>query len=142
MKRNLMAIRPVRNPSDEVLRNLLTEIEHTVNSRPLIHVPVDDESTPALTPNHFLLGTSNGSKPTCTLDHDGMVLRRSWRTSQVLANRFWKRWLNDYLPEITRRTKWFCNSKPIEIGNIVVIVDSLLPRICFFYLCVLLPSGA
>lgn len=131
VKRNLMAIRPVRNPSDEVLRNLLTEIEHTVNSRPLTHVPVDDESAPALTPNHFLLGTSDGSKPTCTLDDDGMVLRRSWRTSQVLANRFWKRWLNDYLPEITRRTKWFCNSKPIEIGDIVVIVDPLLPRNCW-----------
>ncbi|XP_058449040.1 uncharacterized protein LOC131429001 [Malaya genurostris] len=131
VKRNLMAVQLSRKPSDEVLRNLLTEIENTVNSRPLTHVPIDDESAPALTPNHFLLGSSDGTKPLCTLDDSGIVLRRCWRTSQLLANQFWKRWLTDYLPEITRRTKWYSKTKPIEIGDVVVIVDPQLPRNCW-----------
>ncbi|XP_058827942.1 uncharacterized protein LOC131687869 [Topomyia yanbarensis] len=131
VKRNLMSICPSRKPNDEILRNLLTEIENTVNSRQLTHVPVDDESAPALTPNHFLLGSSDGTKPLCTFNDSGDVLRRTWRTSQVLANQFWKRWLSDYLPEITRRTKWYVDTKPIEGGDVVVIADPNLPRNCW-----------
>lgn len=126
-----MAILPTRKLTDEVLRNLLTEIESTVNSRPLTHVPVDDDSAPALTPNHFLLGSSNGSKPLCNADDSGSTLRQTWLLSQVQANRFWKRWVTDYLPEITRRTKWFVHTKPLEINDVVVIVDPKSPRNCW-----------
>ncbi|XP_062704039.1 uncharacterized protein LOC134286443 [Aedes albopictus] len=119
VKRNLMAILPTRRLSDEVLRNMLTEVENTVNSRPLTYVPVDDESAPALTPNHFLIGSSNGVKPLCTIDDSGEALRQCWRLSQVQANRFWKRWINDYLPEITRRTKWFTDTKPIQDNDVI-----------------------
>ncbi|XP_062704642.1 uncharacterized protein LOC134286945 [Aedes albopictus] len=131
VKKNLMAILPARKLTDEVLRNLLTEIESTVNSRPLTHVPVDDDSAPALTPNHFLLGSTNGSKPLSNADDSGSVLRQTWLLSQVQANRFWKRWVTDYLPEITRRTKWFVHTKPIEMNDIVVIVDPKSPRNCW-----------
>ncbi|XP_062560428.1 uncharacterized protein LOC134224840 [Armigeres subalbatus] len=131
VKRNLMTISPPHRPNDEMLRSLLAEIENTVNTRPLTHVPVDDESAPALTPNHFLLGSSDGSKPLCALDDSGTTLRRSWRMSQQLANLFWKRWLTDYLPEITRRTRWYANTKPIAIGDVVIIVDPKLPRNCW-----------
>lgn len=126
-----MAILPCRKLSDEVLRNLFTEVENIINSRPLTHVPVDDDSAPALTPNHFLLGSSNGVKPLCTIDDRGESLRQCWRLSQLQANRFWKRWITDYLPEITRRTKWFVDTKPIEINDVVVIVDPKLPRNCW-----------
>ncbi|XP_065080890.1 uncharacterized protein LOC135703571 [Ochlerotatus camptorhynchus] len=128
LKKNLMAICPSRKPSEEVLRSLLTEVESTLNSRPLTHVPIDNESSPALTPNHFLLGSSDGSKPFTSLDDSGALLKQNWRTSQALANQFWKRWLLDYLPDITRRTKWFVDSKPIDRGDVVIIVDSNLPR--------------
>ncbi|XP_062703946.1 uncharacterized protein LOC134286352 [Aedes albopictus] len=131
VKKNLMAILPMRKLSDEVLRNLLVEVENIVNSRPLTHVPVDDESDPALTPNHFLLGSSNGVKPLSLMDDRGETLRQCWRLSQVQANRFWKRWITDYLPEITRRTKWYTDTKPIDVNDVVVIVDPKLPRNCW-----------
>ncbi|XP_053699271.1 uncharacterized protein LOC128746246 [Sabethes cyaneus] len=131
VKKNLMAILLTRKPTDEVLRNLFAEVENTINARPLTHVPTDDDSAPALTPNDFLLGSSNGVKPLCTIDGSGVALRQGWRLSQAQANCFWKRWVSDYLPEITRRTKWFVDTKPIENGDIVVIVDPKLPRNCW-----------
>lgn len=131
IKSNLIAIRPSKKPTDEILRNLLTEIECTINSRPLTHVAVEDDSSPALTPNHFLIGNSNGSKPLTALDDSSIALRQNWRSSQILANQFWKRWVSDYLPEITRRTKWFVRTKPICVGDIVIIVDPKLPRNCW-----------
>lgn len=132
VKSNLLAICPAQRLTEEILRNLLSEVENTINSRPLTHVPVDDESAEALTPNHFLLGASNGTKPLTTLvEFDGATLRKNFCLSQVMANIFWKRWITDYLPDITKRTKWFCPTKPIAIGDIVIIVDQRLPRNCW-----------
>ncbi|XP_062704178.1 uncharacterized protein LOC134286562 [Aedes albopictus] len=131
VKRNLRTINPPRNPTDEVLRNLLIEVENIINSRPLTHVPIDDDCGPALTPNHFLLGSSNGIKPYSTLDDSKAALRQNILASQVLANTFWKRWLSDYLPEITKRTKWFSRSDPVTVGDVVVIADPKLPRNCW-----------
>ncbi|XP_062556742.1 uncharacterized protein LOC134221567 [Armigeres subalbatus] len=42
VKVNLQKMKPQRNPTDESLRNILIEIEHTVNSRPLTFVPAED----------------------------------------------------------------------------------------------------
>ncbi|XP_065075283.1 uncharacterized protein LOC135699027 [Ochlerotatus camptorhynchus] len=131
VKSNLMAVCTTRKPSDEVLRNTLTEIESVVNSRPLTHVPEDDDSAPALTPNHFLLGSSNGTKPLVTSNDCRFALKQNWCTSQILANLFWKRWVTDYLPEITRRSKWFQSTKPIATGDVVIIVDPKMPRSCW-----------
>ena len=39
------------------------EIESIINSRPLTYVPITDENEEAITPNHILLGSSNGEKP-------------------------------------------------------------------------------
>ncbi|XP_053699346.1 uncharacterized protein LOC128746321 [Sabethes cyaneus] len=131
VKRNLAAIRPVRNPTDESLRNMLIEVENTINSRPLTHVPVEDPDAPVLTPNHFLLGSSSGFKPASTLDNRAVALRRSWCASQVEANIFWQRWVRDYMPDLTKRTKWFSEVKPIEVNDVAVVVDPALPRSCW-----------
>ncbi|XP_053690927.1 uncharacterized protein LOC128739466 [Sabethes cyaneus] len=131
VKRNLMAVCITKKPSDEVLRNTLIEIENVVNSRPLTFVPTDNDSAPALTPNHFLLGSSNGVKPLVISCDSGLALKQNWCTSQILANIFWKRWITDYLPEITRRSKWFHPVNPIVVGDVVIIVDHKLPRNCW-----------
>ncbi|XP_062704409.1 uncharacterized protein LOC109433030 [Aedes albopictus] len=131
VKNNLSAVCSTKALTDEVLRNLLIEIENVVNCRPLTHVPVDDDSGPALTPNHFLVGSSNGTKPLVNIDDSGYALKQNMCTSQILANTFWKRWVTDYLPEITRRSKWFQSTRPIATGDIVVIVDPKLPRNCW-----------
>lgn len=132
VKNNLLNLSLPRRPSDEVLRNALIEIENILNSRPLTHVPIEDYGAPAITPNHILLGSSNGSKPLTLLDDSGVAVRQCWRASQIIANQFWKRWLTDYLPEITRRTKWHTRCVlPIKVGDVVIIVDPKLPRNCW-----------
>ncbi|XP_055543645.1 uncharacterized protein LOC129729179 [Wyeomyia smithii] len=110
VKKILEEIKPKRLLSDEVLRNLMAEIENIVNSRPLTHVPVDGESSLA-PPQHRTI---------FWLDH---------RT--VLANYFWKRWVNEYTPIITRREKWFSAVKAIAVGDIVIVVDPNFPRNCW-----------
>lgn len=128
VKTSLYHILRERHPSDEILRNVLMECENIVNSRPLTFVSVDNSEEEALTPNHFLLGSSGRLPIPCELDPDQTVFKRNWKTSQMLINHFWSRWVREYLPTITRRTKWFQDVKPVEVGDIVYIVDEHLKR--------------
>ncbi|XP_062557065.1 uncharacterized protein LOC134221917 [Armigeres subalbatus] len=107
---------------------MLAEVENIINSRPLTSIPLDDDQSPVLTPNHFLLGSSNGLRPWVAFDDSSKALKYGWELSQTLTNQFWKQWLRDYLPTITRRTKWFAETKPICVNDIVIIVDPKLPR--------------
>ncbi|XP_075155406.1 uncharacterized protein LOC142228777 [Haematobia irritans] len=104
MKTVLYEILPSRAPNDELLISLLNEVENIINSRPLVYIPIDDETSEALTPNHFLLGSSSEMKPMSICDDRGVVLKRSWLISQQHANIFWKRWLVE--PSLTCRSKW------------------------------------
>ena len=114
-------------PREETLRTLLVESERTVNSRPLTHVSTDPDDPSALTPNHFLIGSSGSSQAYGVFEED-FDLRKQWRIAQRMADVFWKRWVVEYLPTLTRRTKWNKRSEPVKVGDVVVIVDEALPR--------------
>uniref|UniRef100_A0A2M3ZA50 Putative bel-2 cq-i n=1 Tax=Anopheles braziliensis TaxID=58242 RepID=A0A2M3ZA50_9DIPT len=128
VKKALREMQLPRLPTDEVLLSTLIEVEFTVNSRPLTDVPIDLDSEPPLTPNHFLLGSFNGDKPHLPFDSDAATLRTSWLTSQRMADVFWKKWVREYLPTLTRRSKWVKRVQPVAVGDVVVIADDNLPR--------------
>ncbi|XP_055622826.1 uncharacterized protein LOC129766332 [Toxorhynchites rutilus septentrionalis] len=112
------------HPSDEVLETVLLEAEAIVNSRPLMYIPLEFAEQEALTPNHFLLfGTKGISQNEMAINLGGSALRDSWRLAQNLVHHFWTRWIREYLPTISRRTKWFEPTKPLEPGDLVLVVD-------------------
>ncbi|XP_070066973.1 uncharacterized protein [Drosophila virilis] len=58
-------------------------------------------------------------------DRDLSSLARDFRVASQLADQFWKRWLSEYLPTLTKRTKWFQPPiEPISVNDIVNIVDN------------------
>lgn len=118
-------------PDDETLRSMLLEAENIINTRPLTYIPMEHENDEALTPNHFLLGTSNGMKPIGVLSDDGKLLRKNYLRCQQFSNMFWRRWLIEYLPQLTKRTKWYSPAKPLQEGDVVIIVDENNPRNCW-----------
>lgn len=131
IKKSLRNIQQTRVPTDEILKNMLVEIELIINSRPLTELPLEDEFSDVLTPNHFLLGSSNGSKPLVPFDNSVCALKNNWRLSQIYANQFWNKWVSDYLPNLIRTTKWYEDTKPLQEGDVVIIVDNTLPRNCW-----------
>ncbi|KAG5876403.1 hypothetical protein JTB14_024286 [Gonioctena quinquepunctata] len=56
------------------------------------------------------------------------ISRRQWRISQYLADLFWRRWLEEYLPTLIRRTRWNEIDSNIEISEIVVINEINVSR--------------
>lgn len=91
------------NPSKEVLWTVLVEIEHMVNSRPLTHVSADPNDKEVLTPNHFLIGSSSGYLRLDKYELATVTPRKQFEMAQNLSNRFWKRWLREYLPTLLLR---------------------------------------
>uniref|UniRef100_A0A1B0D7Y5 Integrase catalytic domain-containing protein n=1 Tax=Phlebotomus papatasi TaxID=29031 RepID=A0A1B0D7Y5_PHLPP len=127
VKTALKATLAFHSPTDEILQTIFAEIEYIVNNRPLTHVSIDPSDPMALTPNHFLLGR-NASQLHGDFDDKDLCLRMAWRKSQRLIDMFWQRWIREYLPELSRRTKWFEDVPPIEKGSVVIIADGNLPR--------------
>ncbi|XP_062716624.1 uncharacterized protein LOC134292014 [Aedes albopictus] len=112
-----------RRPDDETLETILFEAEAMINSRPLTYIPLESADQEALTPNHFLLGSSNGYKVHSDEVVEGSaILRSSWKLAQAITNGFWSRWVKEYLPVITRRGKWFKEARDLVVGDLVLIV--------------------
>ncbi|XP_058456603.1 uncharacterized protein LOC131434000 [Malaya genurostris] len=109
---------------DEGLQTLVVEVEGLVNSRPLMYLSIDSEQSEALTPNHFLLGSSSGVKqPVVPLALRTKISRDTLTQIQQCLDVFWTRWLLEYMPVIRRQSKWFGEVKAIEEGDLVLIVE-------------------
>lgn len=117
-----------RSPREEVLHTLLLEAEHTVNSRPLTPVSLEDNEE-ALTPNHFLIGRSCGNTMFGSFNNDDIGNESTWRASQRLADHFWTRWTREYLPTLLpRQNNKSQRYQSPALGDIVLIVDPTMPR--------------
>ncbi|XP_055589014.1 uncharacterized protein LOC129741312 [Uranotaenia lowii] len=112
------------NLDDERLYTVLVEAESIVNSRPLTYLPLESSYSEAITPNHFLLGSSSGIRqPTTERKMNSNLLSRSWDIVQRQLDTFWTRWIREYLPTLTKRTKWFEDTKAIQNGDLVVVIN-------------------
>lgn len=114
-------------PSWDELRTIVNQIEACLNSRPL--TPSTDHSTddPALTPGHFLIGTSLEAVPEPTvLDARESLLDR-WQTLTLKVQSFWKRWRHEYLQTLQRRTKWEEERENLKVGDVVLLNDKERP---------------
>lgn len=122
IKKALLKALPQRNSTDEVLRSALIEVEAVVNNRPLTYISMENTHLTAFTPNDFL-EIVRPEKTFVVPDDTPETLVNNFRTSQVIANKFWKRWLHEYLPELTKRSKWHEELPNLKEGDLVIIVD-------------------
>lgn len=118
------------NPREDILRNALYEAEARMNARPLTHTPVDPEDEQPLTPNTALFGSDAEGSPLAAgrFTEADSFSRSSYRRSQLLADRLFSRWIKEYLPTITRRSKWFTETKPANIDDLAILIDPSQPR--------------
>ncbi|XP_048483435.1 uncharacterized protein LOC125489902 [Plutella xylostella] len=128
VKTALYATLKERQPREEVLHTLLLEAEHLVNSRPLTPPSLDPNEEESLTPSHFLIGRSNGCPRIGDFDENTLIGTPTWRTVQYLTDTFWNRWLKEYLPTLSPRPNTENHPENLKPGDIVLIVDSNLPR--------------
>ncbi|XP_075159825.1 uncharacterized protein LOC142232979 [Haematobia irritans] len=122
----------------EEFTTLLTRIEAVLNSRPLSPVTDDPLELNALTPGHFLRGSSLVAAP--EISSDTLSLADRWEKVKTLQHHFARRWKDEYLKELQHRYKWQTPKDNLEMHQLVVIRDDQLPpcewrlgRICKAY---------
>jgi hypothetical protein len=104
-------------------RTAVSRVAALLNSRPLTRVKKEGTNQ-ILTPNHFLIGKLGGS--VATKDLKNPVER--WRKVCAILNKFWAQFLHEYLPLLTKRTKWQEEKDNIEVNEVVLLIEENVPR--------------
>lgn len=113
--------------ANEELHTLLTQIEATLNSRPLSPMSNDPNDLEVLTPSHFLTLEPSISLPEPNLESVPLSKLQRWRLVNDLHRHFWSRWKNEYLATLQLRRKWTDNVEPLKINDIVLIREATHP---------------
>ena len=111
----------------EEYASVLTDVEATLNSRPLC--PLDtlpEDGLEVLTPGHFLIGRPLTALPQQPLEILSLPSRKRWNLCQQISTEFWQRWSQEYLSTLQRRNKWRRQQRDFAIGDIVLVKDQEL----------------
>lgn len=112
---------------DESFSTFVTEVEFMLNSRPLAAFSSSPDDLRPLTPNDLLLPRPGPGLPPDALPDEG-PLKRRWRQTQMLVDRFWKRYRSEYLSLMSLRSKWITERRSVSVGDLVLLADGNLPR--------------
>ncbi len=118
----LVALAPEMDPSNGLIRvgGRLRRVADLANS--IVHPVVLDSRH--LVTRQIIYHYDN------QLHHPGseMLSRRKWRHSQILADRFWSRFIRDDLPRLQTRQKWQASPPDLREHTYIMIVDPQFPR--------------
>jgi hypothetical protein len=103
------------------LETLLIEIEYVINSRPITTVTDGFDDQKPLTPNDFLLGTS---QPAEEID-----LSKTYSRKQRALSEFWKTWSTSYLQNLPNIVPKFTERCGLKKGSVVLIKEDNIPRL-------------
>ncbi|XP_055838413.1 uncharacterized protein LOC129906619 [Episyrphus balteatus] len=109
----------------EEFSTLLVKIESCMNSRPISPISENPFESLPLTPGHFLKGSPLLSLPERQIGESTTL--KSWQRVQQILHSFSKRWKEEYLTDLQRRTKWKFPKRNVEIGDIGVVRNENLP---------------
>ena len=105
----------------------VVEIERILNNRPITKLPNSPDDWTALSPSAILSGSlADDVKFDSFMKAD--AYRHSWNKTEYLADKFWKQWLNQYLPLLQPKQKWFGSSPNMVPGDLVLMMDEATPR--------------
>ncbi|XP_075163209.1 uncharacterized protein LOC142235840 [Haematobia irritans] len=105
----------------EEFATILSSIECCMNSRPLSPLSDNQDDIAALTPAHFLVGSSllspaqNEEIPTKT------SLLNRWRKIKIIQQEFCRRWKSEYLAELNKRFRWKSPREKLALNDLVVL---------------------
>ena len=115
---------------DASLRTLFYEATAIVNSRPLSTDGINDpNSLEPLTPNHLILMKSKlALPPPGKFVAEDVYGTKRWRRVQYLIEQFWSQWKREYLSNISIRQKWHVPRRNLQVNDVVIIKEEILPR--------------
>ncbi|XP_058840862.1 uncharacterized protein LOC131696333 [Topomyia yanbarensis] len=109
--------------SFEDMSTVLAQVEASMNSRPLIPLSEDPNDLNALTPAHFLIGTTMHAIPNPDVQCIPKNRLDHYQRMQSLHQQFWHRWQTEYLQELQRESVIYSANNDFKPGQLVVVLD-------------------
>ena len=82
-----------------------------------------------LTPSDFNLAVLwYISIPPGLFSKNDCFVKRRWAQIQYLANQFWKRWMDEFVPNLLQRQKWFEVKRNFQVNDVVLLVEDTQQR--------------
>ena len=114
--------------TDEELLSAIVGAEGLINSRPLTYQSANPKDNIPLTPNHFLHGQIGGRFAPDSVDTTTFSPKQRWRRVQELVRHFWHRWLQEWLPGLNHRKRWYHSKEDPSVGDVVLVLSPDTPR--------------
>ncbi|XP_059844927.1 GRB10-interacting GYF protein 2-like [Hypanus sabinus] len=111
----------------EVLCTLMAEVTAIINAQSFLPVSSDPENPFILLPS-TLLTQKAGAPPPPGDFSDKDLYTKQWRQVQALANQFWPRWRQKYLPLLQQRQKWTEPRRNLQVEDLVLLRDKQIAR--------------
>ncbi|XP_059803997.1 plectin-like [Hypanus sabinus] len=111
----------------EVLCTLMAEVTAIINAQSFLPVSSDPENPFILSPS-TLLTQKAGAPPPPGDFSDKDLYTKQWRQVQALANQFWPRWRQKYLPLLQQRQKWTEPRRNLQVEDLVLLRDKQIAR--------------
>ena len=106
----------------------MVEAESMLNSQPLTHMADVPDNEETITPNHFLVQRPYNSLPPRDFSSTFPASVKSWKNEQQLMNHVWRLLVKEYLPTLTKRSKWSEENDSLKVNDLVWILKDLTPR--------------
>ena len=106
------------------LETTLHEIEAIINSRPLTYISNDIRDPNPLTPSHFLINKTFGSKIENVIEDfhvSAKDLQLNYSIRQSCISQFWRTWSDEYLKNLPCVITKALHPKQIKVGDLVLI---------------------
>lgn len=120
-KYHLMRVIGLSTLTFEEMSTLLAQIEACLNSRPITQMSQDPNDYEALTPAHFLVGSSLLLPVETETNQDNPT--RRYKQIQVMRKHFWKRWSKEYLSQLNHQQKWCKRERQLKIGMLALLSE-------------------
>lgn len=110
-------------PEYLVFRSFVIDAENLINNRPLTDIPFNVNDEEPLTPNHFLIGSSNVLP--APKSGQRVLIKKQVNILNNLKHHLWKKWTLEYLPALNKRSKWYSPvDTNINVNQIVLILHN------------------
>ena len=111
--------------SEEEYRTVMSEIQSSINSRPLWPPNDGDLNQPPITCNDLL--SPNG----LVREVDALNVnnpRTRYGYIQLIVDEWWKIWMSNFVPNLQIRNKWYKCLRNVQVGDIVLIIEPKINR--------------
>lgn len=126
VKRAIATVLDQKKLTKTELSIAIQDAAHRINCRPLTHNSVSAEDVPILTPHHLAKNRSGWpylpGLPS-TNNSDIREDKSTYRRGRLIADELMKRFYLYYLPILTKRTKWFRDEAPLQVNDLVLMIE-------------------